>query len=132
MDRAPWIGHSDAMTARNGEQGYGWVTKALHWATVATLVAQFVVGWTLSDDAYDAAADRAQQRVDAFEDAGKDAAEQQGQAAEEEFEAEVESEVERREEAIDAREDSFVRTAFDDVVGLRFLGDGLSSCCTTP
>ena len=32
------------MGARNGEHGYGWVTKTLHWSTVALVLAQFVVG----------------------------------------------------------------------------------------
>ena len=38
------------MTARNGEYGYGWVTKLLHWLTVTLLVAQFVVGYVMVDD----------------------------------------------------------------------------------
>ena len=36
----PW-----PVTARNGEHGYGWVTEALHWLTVALVLAQFVVGY---------------------------------------------------------------------------------------
>ena len=38
------------MTARNGEHGYGWVTKVLHWTTLALIVAQFVVGYLMADD----------------------------------------------------------------------------------
>ena len=38
------------MTARNGEHGYGWVTKSLHWLTVAALIAQFVVGYLMEDE----------------------------------------------------------------------------------
>ncbi len=38
------------MTARNGEHGYGWVTKSLHWLTVALLVGQFVVGYLMDDE----------------------------------------------------------------------------------
>ncbi len=38
------------MTARNGEHGYGWVTKVLHWATLGLVVAQFVVGYLMGDD----------------------------------------------------------------------------------
>ena len=41
------IGH---VTARNGEHGYGWVTKTLHWLTVAALIAQFVVGYLMDDE----------------------------------------------------------------------------------
>lgn len=35
------------MRLRNGNHGYGVVTKLLHWATVAALVAQFVVGYVM-------------------------------------------------------------------------------------
>ena len=38
------------MTARNGEHGYGWVTKILHWLTFALVVAQFIVGYLMDDD----------------------------------------------------------------------------------
>lgn len=39
---------------RNGSHGYGVLTKALHWATVAVVAAQFVVGYLLDlDDACD-------------------------------------------------------------------------------
>lgn len=34
---------------RNGEQGYGVVTKSLHWLTVALVAAQFAVGYLLED-----------------------------------------------------------------------------------
>lgn len=36
--------------ARNGEHGYGWVTKTLHWLTVALVLAQFVVGYLMEDE----------------------------------------------------------------------------------
>jgi cytochrome b561 len=39
----------DRVKARNGEHGYGWVTRTLHWLTVALLLAQFVVGYLLDD-----------------------------------------------------------------------------------
>jgi cytochrome b561 len=35
---------------RNGEHGYGVVTKVLHWAVFAGLVAQFAVGYLLDGD----------------------------------------------------------------------------------
>jgi cytochrome b561 len=38
------------MRWRNGEHGYGVVTKVLHWATVALLVTQFAVGYAMDDD----------------------------------------------------------------------------------
>jgi cytochrome b561 len=41
------------MRLRNGEHGYGVVTKALHWSTVLAIGAQFVVGYTMDDDGKD-------------------------------------------------------------------------------
>ena len=38
------------MPLRNGPHGYGLVTKLLHWATVAALAAQFVVGYVMLND----------------------------------------------------------------------------------
>lgn len=35
---------------RNGEHGYGLVTKALHWLTVLALLAQFALGYLMSSD----------------------------------------------------------------------------------
>lgn len=35
---------------RNGPDGYGWLTKALHWATVLTVALQFTVGYVLDLD----------------------------------------------------------------------------------
>lgn len=38
------------MPLRNGPDGYGAVTKCLHWATVLALVAQVVIGYALDDE----------------------------------------------------------------------------------
>jgi cytochrome b561 len=38
------------MPLRNGPHGYGSVTKTLHWATVLTVAAQFVVGYSMESD----------------------------------------------------------------------------------
>jgi len=38
------------VNARNGEHGYGFVTKWLHWLTVGLLIAQFVVGYLMDDE----------------------------------------------------------------------------------
>jgi cytochrome b561 len=35
---------------RNGPDGYGWLTKVLHWATVLALAAQFAVGYVMDPD----------------------------------------------------------------------------------
>jgi cytochrome b561 len=105
------------VTARNGEHGYGWVTKLMHWATVVVLATQFAVGWSLSDDAYDA-------RADALEERWENRVEI---TIDERSEEEAEAELERRLDALEEREDEFVTAAFEDVVALRFLGDGVTS-----
>ena len=38
------------MPVRSGPEGYGGVAKALHWLTVAALVAQFTVGYVMDVD----------------------------------------------------------------------------------
>ena len=38
------------MTARNGPDGYGWVTKVLHWMTLVAVVGQLTVGYSLDLD----------------------------------------------------------------------------------
>lgn len=35
---------------RNGPEGYGWLTKGLHWVTVLAVVTQFVVGYVMELD----------------------------------------------------------------------------------
>jgi cytochrome b561 len=104
---------------RNGDHGYGGVTKVLHWLTVAALAAQFLVGWSMD---FDEGTDREDELLDAEADRLEDEAEGQGEAAEEQAEAEIE----RREEALDAREDDAVSDVFSDVVGGDAFGDGLS------
>jgi cytochrome b561 len=71
------------MHLRNGEHGYGVVTKLLHWLTVVAIAAQFVVGWTMSAGD-DSARDGFEQRMDRLEEQ----AEAQGEAAEERWDAE--------------------------------------------
>ena len=38
------------MRLRNGDEGYGVVTKTLHWLTVALLIAQFTIGYLMEVD----------------------------------------------------------------------------------
>jgi cytochrome b561 len=104
------------MRLRNGEHGYGVVTKFLHWVTVAAIIGQFAIGWTMAYD--DAVLDREKDRIDTFEEW----TENQGEAAEEFFE----SEVERLEDELDAREDEYVSAAFSDVFSGDLFRDGLS------
>lgn len=76
------------MPLRNGEHGYGQVTKGLHWITLLLMSAQFTIGYAMDADA---ASDRADDRIDAVEKA----CESENDAAEE-----------RCEEAADRREDA--------------------------
>jgi cytochrome b561 len=87
---------------RNGEHGYGIVTKTLHWLTVAAVATQFAVGLTMT--AEDPALELEKERIEQFEEF----VEGQGEAAEEMFE----SEIDRLEEGLDAREDNYVASAF--------------------
>ena len=102
------------------ENAYGAVTKLLHWLTVLAIAAQFVIGYSMDADA---AADRAADRVDTFEDRGEQRAEDRGEAAEERFEAEVQ----RREDAVEALDESPGSRELSDVVSGAALGDGLSA-----
>ncbi|WP_193045727.1 cytochrome b [Mycolicibacterium baixiangningiae] len=105
---------------RNGEHGYGVVTKVLHWLTVIVVAAQFGVGWSMEAD--DAVFDREKDRIDALEDTGEDRAEQQGEAAEERFEAELD----RLDDELDAREDGYVADAASSLLNRDGFSDGLS------
>jgi cytochrome b561 len=114
------------MRLRNGEHGYGVVTRTLHWLTVVVVVAQFAVGWSMEAD--DAALDREKDRIDALEDAGEDRAEQQGEAAEERFEAAIG----RLEDELDAREDDYVADAASDLLSGDGFGDGFGDGLSLP
>lgn len=85
-----------------GEHGYGAVTKTLHWFTVAAIVAQFAVGWTMGADGT---------RLELEKDEIKqleDFAKHQDEATEEW----IENEIDRLEGGLDAREDSYFADAF--------------------
>lgn len=43
-------GTAYGMRLRNGDHGYGMVTKSLHWLTVLAITAQFVVGYAMAGD----------------------------------------------------------------------------------
>ncbi|MGY1617456.1 cytochrome b/b6 domain-containing protein [Geodermatophilus sp. SYSU D00691] len=104
---------------RNGPHGYGLVSKALHWLTVAALAGQFAVGWAMD---LDEGLDREDDRLDAEADAREEAAEEQGEAAEEAAEAESE----RVEDAFDAREDDEAAAVLTDVVRGDAFDDGFT------
>ncbi len=80
------------MPLRNGEHGYGAVTKALHWLTFLVVVAQFAVGYTMDTEDH-----AGRERFDLAEDACE---------ATDDSEA-AEAEEERCEEAVDRDEDAF-------------------------
>lgn len=101
---------------RNGEHGYGLVTKLLHWLTICLLAAQFVLGYSMEADA---AADRADDRADALEER----AEERGEAAEELAEAQVE----RLEREADTLDDSAGADELADVLTGSALEGGVSA-----
>lgn len=90
------------MRLRNGEHGYGIVTKTLHWLTAAAIVAQFAVGWTMAAD--DTRLELDDDELRQLEDFAK----QQDEATEEW----IENEIDRLEGGLDAREDSYFADAF--------------------
>lgn len=90
------------MRLRNGEHGYGIVTKTLHWLTAAAIVAQFAVGWTMGAD--DTRLELDEDELRQLEDFAK----QQDEVTEEW----IENEIDRLEDGLDAREDSYFADAF--------------------
>jgi cytochrome b561 len=83
---------------RNGEHGYGLVTKSLHWLTVLAFAAQFVVGYTMEAEPDVAkvecdppgeqrgggdTTDAEEDRLDRVEDACEERADRREDAAEE-------------------------------------------------
>jgi cytochrome b561 len=91
------------MPMRNGEHGYGAVTKVLHWLTFLVIVAQFLVGYTMSTES--SKADAAADRVHDSKDQCKDRPDEE----------QCEDEVDRREDALDDRGDDALGTAWDDL-----------------
>ena len=92
------------MPLRNGEHGYGLVTKTLHWGTLALMAVQFTVGYTMDADAE---TDRADDRLDAREDA----CESENDAAEDR----CEDAVDRQEDAVKDDDYSVFDGGFDPV-----------------
>ena len=107
------------MHVRNGEHGYGVVSKLLHWLTVSAILGQFFVGYAMD---FDDASDAAEERLDADAERLEEEAEQGGEAAEERAEAEIE----RREDALDAQDENPASDVFSEVVTGNAFGDGLT------
>jgi Prokaryotic cytochrome b561 len=104
---------------RNGDHGYGVATKVLHWLTVAAILGQFFVGYTMD---LDQARDRQRDQFDVEAERLEEGAEGNGEATEER----VEAEIEQREDAIDAGKDDQAAAVFGDVVTGKASDDGLS------
>jgi cytochrome b561 len=107
------------MQLRNGAHGYGVVTRFLHWLTVAVILGQFVVGYTMD---FDEASDRAKDR---FKDEA-DRLEEDAEGREEAAEEQVEAEIEAREDTLDAGKDHQASEVFSDVLTGNAFSDGLS------
>lgn len=66
------------MRLRNGPDGYGLVTKGLHWLTVAAMAGQFSVGYAMDDDGVaevdcDNENDRLEEQCEARQESREDA-----------------------------------------------------------
>ena len=107
------------MQLRNGAHGYGVVTQFLHWLTVAAILGQFVVGYTMD---FDEASDRAKDRFKDEASRLEEDAEGRGETAEEQVEAEIEA----REDTLDAGKDHQASEVFSDVLTGNAFSDGLS------
>ena len=104
------------MHLRNGEHGYGVVTKSLHWAVVTLVAAQFALGLALDDGDADDACEVLSaaglqvtvQRLadDSAAERREEQREQQQEVREERREEQQERREERCEERADAAEDS--------------------------
>ena len=104
-------GYRRRMPLRNGENGYGSVTKLLHWLTFSLIVAQFVVGYTMTTE--DSAADAAADRVHDSKEQCKDRPDEES----------CEDEVDRREDELDDRaKDDEGPSDLHVVLGLLILG----------
>ena len=97
------------MRWRNGEHGYGAVTKVLHWLTFTVILGQFLVGYTMSTESSEA---------DAAADRVKDSKEQCKDQPDEER---CEEEVDRREDALDDRADDDAPSKLHIALGLLIL-----------
>lgn len=104
------------MRLRNGEHGYGLVTKVLHWLTLLMLVVQFAVGWTLgSVEVPDRECDQP----------GEDRSGGETSDAEEERFDRLEDACEAEQDVLEDRADDPVGTALSDLLSGDLLDGGL-------
>lgn len=106
------------MRLRNGQHGYGLVTKLLHWLTVAVIAAQFVVGYRISDgDVPDRECDPP----------GEDRRGGDTSEAEEERLDRLEDACEAELDRIEERAEEPVEAAYSDLGSGDLFADGLST-----
>jgi len=98
------------MPLRNGEHGYGPVTKTLHWLTFAAITGQFVVGYSMDDKV----------------EIERDFLTLDGLPCDEACEEEQERLEERAEAEADRAEEQVFSDAFDSVVHLDFVQGGFT------
>ncbi|CUR54963.1 membrane hypothetical protein [metagenome] len=106
------------MRLRNGDHGYGAVSKTLHWLTVLAFVGQFWVGYTLVND--DEAA-----RVDC-DPAGEARSGGDTTDAEEARLDRLEDQCDARQDRRDDEAEDAVATAWSDLGSGDLIGNGLS------
>ncbi len=106
------------MRLRNGDHGYGAVTKSLHWLTVLAIGGQFAVGYTMDTDGDD--------REAACDQAGEEPGGGDTSEAEEERLDRLEDQCEAEQDRLDDAADDAVGTAWSDLGSGDLLSEGLS------
>lgn len=107
------------MHLRNGPQGYGVVTKLLHWLTVSAFAAQFVVGYTMQTDADVPDVD--------CDPPGEDRSGGDLSDAEKDRLDRLEDECEDAQDLREDEADDAVGSAWDDLLGGDLAADGLAA-----
>lgn len=106
------------MRLRNGDHGYGAITKTLHWLTVLTIGGQFAVGYTMETDR--------DFREAECDPAGEDRSGGDTADAEEERLDRLEDRCEAEQDRLDNEADHAVETAWSDLWSGDLFGEGLS------
>lgn len=106
------------MRLRNGDHGYGAITKTLHWLTVLTIGGQFAVGYTMETDR--------DFREAECDPAGEDRSGGDTADAEEERLDRLEDRCEAEQDRLDDEADHAVETAWSDLWSGDLFGEGLS------
>ncbi len=104
------------MRLRNGDHGYGVVTKSLHWLTALAIAGQFAVGYTMDTDgeARQAECDPAGEDRDGLSDAEEDRLDR------------LEDRCEAEQDRLDAEAGDAVGTAWSDLGSGDLFSGGIS------